>query len=103
MRFEAWSGQKLVGLVAAYCNDQQRHIVYISSVSVLKAWTCNGIAANLILQCIKYSERTGMRQIRLEVYNDNSAAIKLYEKNGFVTERNNGAFVNMQLNLCLKP
>ena len=35
-RFEAWSGGTLVGLVAAYCNDQEKHIAYITSVSVLR-------------------------------------------------------------------
>jgi len=34
-RFEAWSGGRLVGLVAMYCNDQERQIAYITSVSVL--------------------------------------------------------------------
>ena len=33
-RFEAWSDSTLVGLVAAYCNDQENHIAYITSVSV---------------------------------------------------------------------
>ena len=35
-RFEAWSGDTLLGLVAAYYNDQEKRIAYITSISVLK-------------------------------------------------------------------
>ena len=45
MRFEAWAGGTLIGLVAAYCNHQESRIAYITSVSVLRAWMGKGIAA----------------------------------------------------------
>lgn len=99
-RFEAWSGDKLVGLVAAYCNDQEQRIAYITSVSVLREWTGKGIAAHLVGQCIKHAEVSGMRQISLEVASDNTPAIKLYERSGFVVETAKTPFATM--NLCLK-
>lgn len=34
-RFEAWSDGTMVGLVAAYYNDHENRLVYITSVSVL--------------------------------------------------------------------
>lgn len=99
MLFEAWSGDKLVGLVAAYCNDREQRIAYITSVSVLREWTGKGIAASLMQQCIEHAKTSGMRQISLEVAGNNAPAIKLYEKSGFVAGKTNGPFVIMELNL----
>ncbi len=98
-RFEAWSGGTLVGLVAVYCNDQEMRIVYITSVSVLKEWKGKGIAARLMKQCIEHAKALGMQQISLEVAGDNTTAIKLYEKNGFVAGTANTPLVGMDLYL----
>ena len=98
-RFEAWSNGTLVGLVAAYCNDLETRIAHITSVSVLKGWTGNSIAAHLIDQCVERAAAAGMRQITLEVAVDNMPAINLYEKSGFIVSKTNGAFVRMNLNL----
>jgi ribosomal protein S18 acetylase RimI-like enzyme len=98
-RFEAWSGGTLVGLMAAYCNDQEKRIAYITSVSVLKAWTGKGIAARLVGQCVERAKISGMRQISLEVASDNMPAIRLYEKSGFIAGKSNAPFVSMNLYL----
>ena len=98
-RFEAWSDSTLVGLVAAYCNDQENHIAYITSVSVLSEWVGQGIAADLLKQCITHATDSGMRQISLEVASNNQPAIRLYEKNGFVAGQANTLFMNMNLYL----
>ncbi len=98
-RFEAWSGGTLVGLVAAYCNDQEKRIAYITSVSVLKAWTGKGIAARLVGQFVKHARVSGMRRISLEVASGNMSAIKLYEKSGFVAGKTNSPFISMDLYL----
>lgn len=94
-RFEAWSDGSLIGLVAAYCNDHENRIAYITSVSVLKAWTGKGIAAKLMKQCVEHAKVSGMRQISLEVASGNAPAIKLYEKSGFVASKANALFVTM--------
>lgn len=99
MRFEVWAGDKLVGLVAAYCNDQERCIAYITSVSVLKEWARKGVSANLMKQCIEWAETLGMRQVSLEVASDNIPAIGLYEKSGFVIGEGQGSFITMNLYL----
>jgi ribosomal protein S18 acetylase RimI-like enzyme len=96
-RIEAWLGGTLVGLVAVYCNDQEDHIAYITSVSVLPAWTGNGIATRLINQCVEHAKASGMRRISLEVSGDNARAIKLYEKSGFVAGKAIAPFVTMSL------
>lgn len=100
MRFEAWSGDTLVGLVAAYCNDQEKRIAYLTSVSVLRAWTNNGIAARLVGQCVEYAKTSGMRQISLEVASGNTPATSLYEKIGFVAGKGKAPFITMDL--CLE-
>ncbi len=99
MRFEAWSNGVLIGLVAAYCNDQEKGIAYITSVSLMKKWMGKGIAAHLMSQCIKHAHTLGMWQVCLEVASDNMSAIRLYEKCGFIAENVNASFVTMNLYL----
>ena len=91
-------GATLVGLVAAYCNDQEKLIAYITSVSVLRNWTGKGIAYKLMNQCIVHAKAIGMRQISLEVASGDTSAIKLYEKIGFVARRTKSPFVRKNLN-----
>lgn len=98
-RFEAWTGGTLIGLVAAYCNDQEKRIAYITSVSVLKAWTGEGIATNLLKRCVEHVKALRMRQISLQVAGDNAPAIRLYEKSGFVVGKADATFVTMNLYL----
>ena len=92
-RFEAWSGGALAGLVAAYYNNQEKRIAYITNVSVLKSWTGKGIAARLIGLCVENAKASGMRHVSLEVANDNARAIRLYEKSGFVAGKTDAQFV----------
>lgn len=98
-RFEAWVNDTLVGLVAAYCNDQETRVGHITNVSVIKLWTGKGIAARLIDQCAVHAKAAGMQQIGLEVAADNMPAIKLYKKSGFAAGKLNERFVPMKLNL----
>lgn len=98
-RFEAWSDDTLVGLVAAYCNDQTGQMAYITSVSVLDAWQGKGIAAKLISRCIEHARIQGMRCITLEVARGNAPAKALYEKYGFVVSDAEGMSIIMKL--CL--
>ncbi len=99
LRFEAWVQRRLVGFVAAYCNDQLTHKAFITHVSVLSPWTGHGIAAMLLKQCIDYAKTHEARQIGLEVGKDNQAAINLYKKFEFNEESTNNEFVTMKLNL----
>lgn len=101
-RFETWSDRKLVGLVAAYCNDQKKRIAYLTSVTVLCECMGKGIASLLVAQCVDHAKASGMLQIALEVSVRNASAIKLYEKYGFVIKCVNAPFISMNLNLTLK-
>lgn len=103
VRFEAWSGSTLVGLVAAYCNDPTKQIAYITSVSVLKVRTGEGIAVGLLEQCIAHATALKIQQISLEVATDNVPALKLYEKVGFIAGKVNAPFVTMHLYPIFEP
>jgi GNAT superfamily N-acetyltransferase/2-polyprenyl-3-methyl-5-hydroxy-6-metoxy-1,4-benzoquinol methylase len=96
-RFEAWAGDALVGLVAAYCNDQIKRMAYITSVSVLSDWQGKGIAAHLISRCIEHAERQGMQCISLEVARGNNPAIGLYKKCGFILAEAGDSSTTMNL------
>lgn len=104
--FEAWSDGMLVGLVAAYCNDQGTRIAYVTNMSVMQEWMGRGIAERLLRECLAHAAAVRMRQVRLEVSKDNVPAIKLYKKLGFaavgVADAANGAneeWVGMILDL----
>lgn len=100
-RFEAWSGDELVGLAAVYCNDLEQRIGYITSVSVLAASAGKGIATRLTSQCVEHARRSGMRQVSLEVASDNLPALKLYEKLGFRSGGLVTSTISMYLNLSI--
>jgi ribosomal protein S18 acetylase RimI-like enzyme len=84
VRFEAWSGPELIGLVAAYCNDAKRRAAFVTSVSVIGAWQGRGLASRLMNRCVSHARTHGFRRIELDVVDQNAAALKLYEKTGFV-------------------
>lgn len=82
-RFEAWAGDSLAGLVAAYCNDPTRRIAFVTSVSVLPARQGHGLASRLLQDCIADVRRAGFERVELEVDSHNAPAARLYRKFGF--------------------
>jgi len=98
-RFEAWSRGTLVGLVAAYCNDREGKIAYITSFSVLGEAMGQGVGTRLMGHCVEHAGALGMRRINLEVGGANAPAIGLYEKTGFRASAVNGSFVSMDFYL----
>lgn len=81
-RFEAWSGDTLVGLVAAYFDGQTAR-AYVTNVSVLPAWCGRGVASELLRRCVSHARDMRMQEIALHVDRHNAAAIALYERIGF--------------------
>ena len=71
--------QELVGLVAFYESTEKKEI-FISHVGVTPIWRNNGFASKLVNSVISQSH--GFR-IRLEVFEENLAARKLYESLNF--------------------
>ncbi len=80
MRFEAWDGEDLVGLVSCYCNQAD---AFINNVSVLTKYTRKGIAGNLMSYCLDFVKKAEFKKVKLEVDIENFAAMSLYEKFGF--------------------
>lgn len=83
VRFEAWQGGELAGLVALYCNDPQRRRAYVTSVSVLGALSGRSIASRLMRQALEHLRSLRFGEVRLEVSPDNAAAVSLYRRLGF--------------------
>ena len=97
-RFEAWAGGLLVGMVAAYCNDEKRRVAHITSVSVLNEWTGSGVAAQLMERCIMHLKEIKFDRAELEVHGRNESAIRLYERSGFIKNEAHSQVLVMYLN-----
>lgn len=80
--FEAWHGKELAGLIAAYFNPET-HFAFITSVSVVKNLMGQGIASELLNNCLAYAAQNNYRAITLEVFKDNVPAIRFYTKYHF--------------------
>lgn len=99
VRFEAWGGGVLAGLVAIYCNDEMRRIAFISNVSVLEEWRGKGVAKRLLQSGLTHAKNAGFAMASLEVELQNAAAIALYRSLGFSFHGAGGQRVTMSLAL----
>lgn len=95
--FEAWMGNRLVGLVAAYCTSSNS--MFITDVSVLSEFMNFGVASTLLESCIQYAIEKKNSEVLLEVHRDNRRAIGLYRKFGFENSGENDSFVVMSIKL----
>ena len=82
--FEAWSGEVLIGLVAAYFNDLKSLTGFITNSSVVKQYMGTGVGKQLVAMCIEHAKKNRFREIRVVVKKNNKAAIGLYKKYGFL-------------------
>lgn len=98
-RFEAWQDEKLVGLVATYCNAPDCGIAYVTNVSVLPEVQGMGIGARLVQQCLAKVLAMGFGHAQLEVGAANAKALKLYISQGFRILSANDETVDMALTL----
>ncbi|MBW7832197.1 MAG: GNAT family N-acetyltransferase [Simplicispira suum] len=95
VRFEAWLGEELVGLVASYCNQPDGGKAFVTSVSVWPECQGQGNAAWLMRQCIEHVRGLGFGQMELEVDQRSLPAVALYQKLGFNTLRSRGSTLTM--------
>lgn len=79
--FEAWSESDLIGLIAAYLDDEKQG--FISNVSISGEHMKKGIAKTLIQHCINTAISKRISALSLEVSHDNNTAISLYKNLGF--------------------
>ena len=73
----------VLGFIAFYANDRKSKISYITQIAVKPKSQNKHIGKELLDLCIEASNVYGMKGIKLEVYKDNSKAIRFYERNGF--------------------
>ncbi len=101
IRFEAWSGRALVGLVAAYCTDPNGGTAFVTNVSVAPPYTGLGIARQLMTSCRDYVSEAGFARLELEVDQGAYPALRLYQGMGFHSEAS-GTRTTRRLVLDLK-
>ena len=82
-RFEAWTDDTLVGLVAVYANDPAGDHAFITSVSVARDHHGQGVATALLASAVERTRRQGFKRLALDVERDNAGAVRLYERAGF--------------------
>jgi ribosomal-protein-alanine N-acetyltransferase len=99
IRFEAWLGQGLVGLVASYSNQSDRVTSFVTSVSVLPECQGLGIGAKLMSQCIEHARNLNFREVALEVNERSVNAILFYQKLGFHTLSSSDSTLTMGITL----
>lgn len=102
IRFEAWLGEELVGLVASYCNQPDEGKSFVTSVSVLPECQGLGIAGQLMRQCIEHARGLGFGQMELEVDQRSLPAVAFYQKLGFNTLCNSSSTLTMGVTLIRK-
>ena len=74
--------ERVFGLVIFYSNDMIDKTAYISLIGVKSSARGMGRGQWLFDKCIEYSQKQGMRFLKLEVDLDNQTAIRFYQKNG---------------------
>jgi ribosomal protein S18 acetylase RimI-like enzyme len=83
MRFEAWVGDDLVGLVAVYCNSDDQDGAFVSNVSVLSDYGGKGIARQLMQSAITHVGELGFSGLYLKTDRGAVVALRLYLALGF--------------------
>ena len=87
---EAWQFNSLIGLIACYLNNNYTLKGYITNVSITKDFQGKGIALDLMNMTINLALEKGFKKLDLEVEVDNTKAIDLYRKAGFVLSGREG-------------
>lgn len=99
-RLEVWRGSRLVGLVAAYLNNQETRQGFISSVSVCFDAEGRGLASELMRKCVQLAREKGCESLGLEVGEGDQRTRAFYLKHGFaLSGKGRSGFLRMDLNL----
>ncbi len=92
-RFEAWYDGQLIGLVAAYFDNNETG-AFITNVSVEGRFQRQGLAKKLVRTAIHTAADLGHKKIRLEVARDNVPALNMYMQMEFLaTDQLGGATI----------
>ena len=92
-----WDGDTIISLTGFHGSGLKRiqHKVTVG-MSVLKDYYNNGLGSKLMIEICNKAKEMGKTKIELDVRKDNPAAIRIYEKAGFLVEgiRKSGFYVD---------
>ena len=80
---EIWKKKVLVGLLAAYFNNEEEKRGFITNVSVLPEYQGRGLGSVLLNKVLEYGREISYEEIVLEVRKENTKAIEIYKRFGF--------------------
>jgi len=98
VRFEAFCNNKLIGLIALYCNIK-KNIGFITNISVNSNFFNSDISIIILDNCKKYMLKNNYNYISLEVNKNNARAIRFYKKNKFIHTSSKKSNLIMKLKL----
>lgn len=75
---------KIVSLCAGYANDCLNRLAYISVVASLPEYLGKGYGKIAVQEFIEKANNAGMKAVHLYAVKENTPAIKMYERLGFV-------------------
>jgi len=101
--FSVFSEGRMSAFAALYCNDPEGVSAFLSMVAVDPQRRGTGLAMHLLGAAIDYLRQQGFAVLRLEVYPDNAAALRLYEKLGFERKAPTSTAIPMELALSATP
>lgn len=90
---------EIMGVVALYSNDTINHTAYIPVLFVHPEFNGRGIANALLQKVKETSALNKMKWIRVNTWQKNEGAIRLYEKNGYKIINIDGSNVQLKLEL----
>jgi ribosomal protein S18 acetylase RimI-like enzyme len=73
---------KIAGLIAFYCNNNDTKEAYISVLGVLPAYRGKGIGKQLIIKTLKYIKELNFKKVKLETWSK-SSILNTYLNLGF--------------------
>ncbi|MCR9089628.1 MAG: GNAT family N-acetyltransferase [Rhodobacteraceae bacterium] len=114
VRFEAWTTEghtsrsdechdRLIGLVAIYCNNPDRTDAFITSVSVESEFRGRGIAERLLQAALATATEAGFRSATLKVDIAATPARRLYARLAFSEAAQDGNTLTLRCSLDRQP
>lgn len=92
-----WVDQgRLVAFLALYANDAAGKEAFISMVIVARAYRGRGVASGLVTAVIFLLKARGFARCRLQVHQNNAAALRMYERLAFLRVEEAGEFIVME-------
>ena len=84
----------IIGCIAFYSNDENKHIGFLSMIIVKKEYQAKGVGKKLLGLCIEKCIQRGMEKLRLEVNKNNINAINFYKKiDGIIIGEKEDSFI----------